>query len=357
MNGATSVIITPMLPKTILVTNKTNIRYFSGFSGTAGYLAMRGKRGFLFTDSRYHLVAKSVLPHGFTLIDITGGFEKPWRDFLKKNRVKQLGLEGGSVSLRFWKRLRIISPGVKLVDIGDALDQKRMVKKPLELEHIQRAQKITDKIFAELKGWMKAGVSEKAIAWKIESLAHDFGADDISFPPIIGINEHSASPHHQNTDQKLKKGDLILIDMGVIYKGYCSDMTRMLFTKTPTAKQSAMYQLVFEAQETGIQKLKAGVTGKQADFASRSIIKKAGYGGNFGHSLGHGVGLDIHELPNLSEKYLGKIPAGCVVTVEPGVYLEGKFGVRLEDMVVVGRSGARNLTKSPKTIQKCTIRI
>lgn len=339
------------------MTNKTNIRYLSGFYGTTGSLVIVGKRGWLFTDARYRLVAKKVLPRGFRLIDVTAGFEKPWRIFLKKNRVRRLGIEGGSVSLRFWKRLKKISPKVKLVDIGGKLDEKRMIKKPFELGRIEHAQKITDRIFAELKHWLKVGVNEKAIAWKIESLAHDFGADDISFPPIVCINEHSASPHHQNTDRKLKRGDLILIDMGVIYKGYCSDMTRMLFTNTPTAKQSAIYKLVLEAQEAAIKKLKAGMIGKQADAVSRYIIEKAGYGKYFGHSLGHGVGLDIHELPNLSQKYSKKIPAGSVVTVEPGVYLPGKFGVRLEDMVIVGRLDVRNLTKSPKAIQKCIIRI
>lgn len=353
----TKCIINSVLPKTILVTNKTNIRYLSGFSGTAGSLVIAGKRGWLFTDARYHLVAKKVLPRGFSLIDVTAGFEKPWRDFLKKYRVKRLGVEGSSVSLRFWKRLKKISPKVKLVDIGDALDERRIVKKPLELEKITRAQKITDEIFAALKKWLKPGVSEKTIAWKIESLAHDFGADDISFPPIIGINEHSASPHHQNTDRKLKRGDLILIDMGVIYEGYCSDMTRMLFTKKPSELETKIYNLVLEAQETAIKRLKAGMTGKQADAVSRSIIEKAGYGKYFGHSLGHGVGLDIHELPNLSQKYSKKIPAGSVVTVEPGVYLPGKFGVRLEDMVVVWEKGVRNITKSLKAIQKCVIRL
>lgn len=353
----TKCIIDSVLPKTILVTNKTNIRYLSGFSGTAGSLVIAGKRGWLFTDTRYHLVAKKVLPRGFRLIDVTGGFEKPWRDFLKKKRVNRLGVEGNSMSLQFWKQLKKMSRGVKFVDVGHALDERRIVKKPLEIERITKAQKITDEIFTALKKWLKPDVSEKTIAWKIESLAHDFGADDISFPPIIGINEHSASPHHQNTDRKLKRGDLILIDMGVIYKGYCSDMTRVLFANTPTAEQSAIYQLVLEAQETAIQKLKAGVTGRTADSFARNIIEKAGYGKHFGHSLGHGVGLDIHELPNLSRKYSGKIPAGSVVTAEPGVYLPGKFGVRLEDMVVVGASGVRNLTKSPKAIQKCVIRL
>lgn len=341
--------------RTILVTNKTNIRYFSGFTGTAGYLVLRGKRGFLFTDARYHLVAKSVLPRGFRLIDITSGFEKPWRDFLKKYRTRKIGIEGGSMSFRFFKHLVKISKGVKLVNIGEQLSERRMIKKPLELKYITRAQKITDEIFSILKIWLKPGISEKAVAWKIESLAHDLGADDISFPPIIGINEHSASPHHQNTDRKLKRGDLILIDMGVIYKGYCSDMTRVLFTNMPTTEQKKIYELVKIAQETAEKGLRAGMTGKAADRLSRSVIEKASYGKFFGHSLGHGVGLDIHELPNLSQKYRGKIPVDSVVTVEPGIYLPGKFGVRLEDMVVVGKYGVRNLTKSPKAIQECMI--
>lgn len=346
-----------MTPKIILVTNKTNIRYFSGFSGTAGWLALGGKRGWLFTDTRYHLVAKAVLPNGFRVIDTTDGFKKPWQAFLKKYRVRMFGIEGNDVSLRFLKHLKKISNGVRLVDVGAALSEKRIVKKPLELKYLSRAQKITDEIFSILKKWLKPGISEKAIAWKIETLAHELGADDISFTPIIGINEHSASPHHQNTDRKLKRGNLILIDMGVIYRGYCSDMTRVLFTKTPTTEQEKIYELVKTAQETAEKGLRGGMTGKTADRLSRSIIEKAGYGKFFGHSLGHGVGLDIHELPNLSQKYRGKIPAGSVVTLEPGVYLPGEFGVRLEDMVVVSRTGVHNLTKSPKAIQECVVRI
>lgn len=344
-------------PKILFVTNKTNIRYFSGFSGTAGYLVLRGRRGWLFTDARYHLVAKAVLPAGFRVIDMTDGFEKPWKAFLRKYRVRKLGIEGNNVSLRFFKHLKKISKGVRLVDVGAALSERRIVKKPLELKYLSRAQKITDEIFSMLKKWLKPGISEKAIAWKIQVLAHELGADDISFPPIIGMNEHSASPHHQNSDRKLKRGDLILIDMGVIYRGYCSDMTRMLFTKKPTAEQTRVYELVREAQEAGIKSLRPGMTGKKADLLSRSVIQKAGYGKYFGHSLGHGVGLDIHELPNLSQKYKGKIPAGSVVTVEPGVYLPGKFGVRLEDMVIVSRIGVRNLTKSPKSMQASTVQI
>lgn len=346
-----------VLPKTLLVTNRTNIRYFSGFSGSSGYLVLHGKKGFLFTDARYHLVAKRVLPASYKLIDMTDGFEKPWKQFIKKFRVRKLGIEGGFLSLRFWNWLKKNSRGIALVDVGKKLDEQRIVKKSSELKDIKKAQHMTDKILSILKKWLKPGLSERAIAWKIASLANELGADDISFPPIIGINENSASPHHQNTWKKLRPGDMILIDMGVIYKGYCSDMTRVLFTKQPTKKQEMIYELLKHAQETAISKIKAGITGKKADAVARSIIAKAGYGKQFGHSLGHGVGLDIHELPNLSAKYPGKIPAGSVVTVEPGVYLPGEFGVRLEDMVVVGKTGVRNLTRSPKSIQECVIRI
>lgn len=347
-----------MIPKTIVITNKTNIRYLSGFAGTSGYVVMHEARGFLFTDARYHLVAKKVLSRGFSLIDITGGFGEAWKKFLKKYRVRACGFEGGDMSVRLLRFLKKTSGrGVKFVDVGEAISERRVVKKPAELALITKAQKITDEIFSVLKQWLKPGVSECEIAWKIEALAHEFGADDISFPPIIGINEHSASPHHKNTDRKLKRGDLILVDMGVIYKGYCSDMTRMIFTRLPTAEQEAVYKIVLNAQETAIRKLRAGVTGVETDQFARDVIKKAGYGDKFGHSLGHGVGMDVHELPNLSQKYSGKIPAGSVVTVEPGVYLPSKFGMRLEDMVVVGRTGVRNLTRSSKAIQETVIRL
>lgn len=346
-----------MLPKTILITDRTNIRYFSGFSGTTGYLVMRGKKGFLFTDARYHIVAKKVLPRGFELIDITDGFKKTFPPFLKKYRIKKLGFEGGEMNVRFFKHLKKIAKGISFIDIGEKLNEKRMRKKTHELAAIKKAQHITDEIFSTLKRWLKPGASEKVIAWKIETLAHELGADDISFPPIIAFNENSAAPHHQNTDRKLRRGDLILMDMGVIYRGYCSDMTRMLFTKKPSGLEQKIYTLVWDAQETAIRKLKAGVSGKIADSWARNVIKKAGYGKQFGHSLGHGVGLDVHELPNLSQKYSGKIPADSVVTVEPGVYLPGKFGVRLEDMVFVKKNGVENLTRSPKGIQESTIRL
>lgn len=344
-------------PRSIFVSNKTNIRYLSGFAGTAGFLVTSGDKGFLFTDARYHLVAAKVLPKNFKIVDITPGIEAVFKNFLKKQHVRQLGFEGSDVSHTFYKRLKKMAAGLKLIDCGTHYVEKRMVKTEKEIVLIEKAQKITDEIFSELRGWLQPGVSELQIAWQIEVLARELSADDISFTPIIGINEHSAAPHHHNTERKLKRGDMILIDMGVMYKGYCSDMTRVLFTKPPTALQIKVYELVQKAQRNAELFIKAGVTGQAADSIARDVIKKAGYGEMFGHSLGHGVGLDIHELPNLSQKYSGTLPENSVVTIEPGVYLPGKFGVRLEDIVVVGKKGVRNLTKSPKDIQECIIKL
>ncbi|MBI5413323.1 aminopeptidase P family protein [Candidatus Peregrinibacteria bacterium] len=350
-----------MLPDIILVTNGTNIRYFSGFDGSSGQLILFRKNnfgsGFLFTDGRYHLVANVSLKPGFKIIDVTASFEDAWKDFIKKYKVKNLGIEGNYMSVRRFKSFKKISRNIKIDDIGDELDKKRISKKSVEIDIIKRAQNIIDKVFAAIKKWLKPGQTENDIAWKIETLAHDFGADCLSFPSIVGINENSAAPHHHNTNKKLKRGDMILIDMGATHKGYCSDMTRVLFTKSPTGKQEKIYELVKKAHETAIAKLKSGVTGKNIDAVARDVIAKTGFGAYFSHSLGHGVGMDIHELPNLSQKYSGKIPAKSVVTIEPGIYLPGEFGVRLEDMVIVENNGVTNLTKTPKELKSAIIKI
>lgn len=341
-----------------MVSHMPNIRYFSGFSGTLGSLLLTKKHGFLFIDSRYHLAAKAILPSWIALVDVTKGFEKPWQKILKRFRIRKLGFEGFYTSHRNFLRLRKISGKTVLKDVSEQLSALRMQKTIEELRLIIKAQQITDKIFEILrKGGLKSSMSEKMIAWKIETIAHDLSADDISFPPIVGINEHSASPHHKNTDRKLKKGDLVLLDFGVIYHGYCSDMTRVLFSRQPQLFEQKIYSLVLEAQETTERSLRSDMKGHKVDAIARKIITEKGYSKHFSHSLGHGVGLEIHELPNLSEKYKKAIPENAVITVEPGIYLPGKFGVRLEDMGIVKKDGFRVLTESPKDLHEVRIRI
>lgn len=345
-----------MKTKTILVTNKTNVFYLSGFPGS-GYLVLKNKKGWLFTDGRYKITAEKTLPQNFEIIDTTNGFNKVWRVFLKKMRIKSIGIEGNFVTLRFFKKIKKLSGKTKLIDIKDELDKKRMIKRSDELKNIKQAQRITEKVFEAIKKTLKFGMSEKQIAWQIKVFAYGFGADRMAFHPIVALNQNSACPHHNNSGRKLKRGDVILIDMGVRYNGYCSDMTRMIFTNKPTKEQKYIYELVLKAQENAIKKLCAGISGKKADDFARDIIKRAGYGKQFSHSLGHGVGLDIHELPNLSQKYKEKIPEGCVVTIEPGIYLPGKFGIRIEDMVLVRKNSVTNLTRMPKAIQNCVVRL
>ena len=344
-----------MQPKTVLVTNKSNILYLSGFAGTNGFVVLNKGKNAFFTDARYHEEAKENLLGNYKLIDITEGFEQALLKYLKKNRIKTLGIEGNSVTFQQWKKLKKELKGIVIKDIGNEISEYRTVKKNKEIEAIKRSQSINDEVFLAIKKWLKQGISEQEIGWKIKSLAHDFGAQDISFEPIVAIQEHSAAPHHKNSTRKIKSGDILLIDMGVKYENYCSDMTRVIFTKVATIEQKNVYEIVKNAQETAIEKLRPNMTGKKIHNIAQNIIEKAGYGDFFRHSLGHGVGLDIHELPNLSQKYAKKIPINSVITVEPGIYLPGKFGIRLEDMVVVGSKGVTNLTASPKAIQENTI--
>ena len=340
------------------IKNKSTIKYLCGFDGSNGVLFVASAKAYLLTDARYTMEAKKIVPYGVKVLDIGKNLqnENRWKSLLSKHNVKRLGFEANDITHGGFLRLKKISKPAELADFRDLILETRMQKDGEELQNIKKAQNITDEIFKILRKKIKCGMTENHVAWMVVSLAHELGAAAVSFAPIVGFGIHSAAPHHKNSNRKLVKGDLILLDMGVIYKGYCSDMTRMLFTKKPTSKQEKVYNTVLEAQEKAAAHIRAGVMGMKVDAVARAVIDKAGFVGKFGHSLGHGVGLDIHELPNLSPNYKGVIPESTVVTVEPGIYLDGEFGVRLEDMVVVKKTGTVNITKSSKKITDCTIK-
>ncbi|MBI4232764.1 aminopeptidase P family protein, partial [Candidatus Peregrinibacteria bacterium] len=188
------------------------------------------------------------------------------------------------------------------------------------------------------------------LARKIKELGAEFGAEDVSFDPIVGFGKNSSIVHHNPGKTKLKKGDIVLIDMGMKYQGYCSDMTRMIFTAKPSQKQKEIYEIVLKAQMAALKGIRAGISCKKADQLARKIIEDAGYGEQYGHSGGHGIGLDIHEPPSLSKNFTGNLKENSIVTVEPGIYLPGEFGIRIEDMTLVRKKGNINLTKIPKTL-------
>jgi len=340
-----------------LVTDPSNIRFLCGFTGSNGQMVLTRKKAYLLTDFRYFGLAEKTLPKGTALSKV---FKSPFeniRKILAGQKIKVLRFESGATTYAQYLRLKKELAKITLKPETGFIEKLRAVKTKDELAKIVKAQRLAEKIFTKIVKNLKTGQSEKEISWDIIRLAHEYGADDVSFPPIIAFGNNSGTPHHLSGNRKLKKGDIVLIDMGLNYKGYCSDMTRTLFTATPTPLQQKVYNTVLEAQEKAISAIRAGITGAEADAIARKIITKAGYGKNFGHSLGHGVGLQVHEMPSLSNHYGDPLPEDAVVTVEPGIYLQNSFGVRIEDMVLVSRKKAVNLTKIPKKITDCIVKI
>ncbi len=349
-----------------LITNKTNIRYLSGFTGSSGFMLLTGRKKYLFTDFRYIERAKNTIKKSIEIIDITKLWRSPeelkknWQKILKKHKISTLGVEEADLTVKayrnFKKISRIKNAKIKFTDISGEIEKTREIKTGPEIKYIKKSQEINEKTFLKIKkiiqNSLKTGkkITEMDIARKIKEIGYEFGAVDIAFDPIVAINEHSSSPHHLPDKTVLKKGDMILIDMGMKYMGYSSDMTRIIFTKKPTPEQNKIYNLVLNAQKEAIKKIKAGITGKKADEYSRKIINDAGYEENYQHAGGHGLGLDIHEAPSLSENYKKRLKENSIITVEPGIYLEGKFGIRIEDMILVKKNGNINLTKIKKEL-------
>jgi Xaa-Pro aminopeptidase len=356
----------PKTPNAFLITNKSNIAYLSNFTGSSGFMLLTKTSKYLFTDFRYIERAKNTIKKGIKLIDITKlwrneeTLKNSWQKILKKHNIRSLGVEESNLTVERYKKFKKISNikgrKISFINTSGKIETQREIKSKLEISLIEKSQRINEKTFLLIKNFIQASlaknrpISEMDIAWKIKETGYKLGSEEVSFDPIVSFGKHTSMPHHLPDKTRLKKGDIILIDMGMKYKGYCSDMTRMIFTKSPTEEQKKIYNLVLKAQETAIQKIKAGITGNHADKYARDIIVKAGYGETFGHGGGHGVGLDIHEIPSLSENYTQKLKENSIITVEPGIYLEGKFGVRIEDMVLVKKTGVKNLTKIPKKI-------
>ncbi len=345
-----------------LITNKSNIFYLSNFSGSSGFMLLTRNKSYLFTDFRYIERAKNTIKKNIEIIDITKLWKnkeevkKQWQKLLKKHRIKTLEIEEDNLTLTQFKKFKKISPKIKFKNISGKIENKREIKSKKEINLIKQSQRINEKIFQEIKKLIQNNQNPKSnkslyeieLLWKIKELTYKYGAEDIAFEPIIAFGKNSSIPHHQANKTKLKKNDIVLIDMGVKYKNYCSDMTRTILPKNSTKKQQEIYNLVLKAQTEAIKKIKSGITGCKADFYSRAIINKAGYEENYGHAGGHGIGIDVHESPSLSKNYKKKLKINSIITIEPGIYLENEFGVRIEDMILITKNGNKNLTNTLK---------
>lgn len=352
-----------------LITDKSNIAYLTGFTGSNGFVLISTTKTFLFTDSRYIERAKYTVPKFIKLVNITKLWRNPkelkkeWSKILKTLKIKSIGFEGNHMTVNKFKKYKKISARAftKFKDISGEIESLRAIKDTDELALIKKSQSINDRTFELIKKFIHHSlksnkkISEMDVFWEIKKTGFNLGAEDVSFDPIVAFGKNTSMPHHLSGKTTLKKGDLILIDMGMKYKGYCSDMTRMIFTATPTKQQKHIYDLVLKAQENLLHKAKQNFSEQKIDSLARDVINQANYKENFTHGTGHGVGLEIHESPSLSDnktppKKIKLLKPGMVVTVEPGIYLEKNFGVRIEDMAIVTKTGLKNITKTPKKI-------
>jgi len=345
-----------------LITGRSNIKYLCGFSGSSGFLLITKSKTILFTDSRYIERAKYTVPKSIELIDITRVWRNPtelkkaWQQKIRSLRISKIGVEESDLTVSEYKKFKKISPKIKFTDISGEIETLRAIKTPAEIKLITKSQRINEQVFELIKKLIhkqvksRTQISETSIAWEIKRLGQELGAEDVSFDPIVAFGKNSSMPHHQPGKTKLKKGDLVLIDMGMKYKGYCSDMTRIIFTATPTKLQKEIYETVLAAQKAALKTTNNGFVEQKIDSLARTPITEAGYSENFGHGTGHGIGLKIHESPSLSPNGKNKIKPGMVITVEPGIYLPGKFGIRIEDMAIVTKTGLKNITHLNKDI-------
>lgn len=329
-----------------LVSSYPNIFYYSGFTSEDAYLLISHDKQILITDSRYTIQAYEQAK-GFEVVDISKGFE----EIFKQIDAKYIGYEEDTITVKQYRDFkRKITDKQELAEIQKKLTKLRKVKDEDEIRRIAEAEKIGDEAFEFVLNKIRPGVTEKEIALELEYFMKRHGATTLSFDTIAASGKRSAMPHGTASDKIIEKGDFLTLDFGCVFEGYCSDMTRTVAVGEVDGKQREIYETVLKAQEKALDIMCVGVECSTVDEAARKIIKEAGYGANFGHGLGHSVGIEIHEMPSLSPKCNEKLKNGHVITVEPGIYIEGFGGVRIEDLVVVTDDGIRNLTNSPKEL-------
>jgi len=330
----------------ILVFGLENMRYLSGFTGDSGALLISATEAILVTDFRYVEQAREEAPD-FRLVRHEDFFET------LAGEVRGLGLgslayEGDTVSVRRFARLQETLPGVAWVDQNGLVEGLRAVKDAQELALIEEAAAIADRAFTHILDYVREGAAEREIALELEWYLkrHSEGP---AFPSIVASGPRGALPHAQPGEKELRRGELVVLDFGAIVNGYHSDMTRTVAVRSADERSREIYEIVLRAQLAGLEAVRPGKTGREVDAVARDVIAAAGYGEYFGHGLGHGVGLAIHEdPPRLSPRGEVTLVENMVVTVEPGIYLPGFVGVRIEDLVVVTAAGARRLSQSPK---------
>ncbi|NCB73484.1 MAG: aminopeptidase P family protein [Clostridia bacterium] len=324
--------------------------YASGFLTSDGAVVILPEKAYFITDSRYIEAARLEVRDAEVIMCTNTDRESDIiKRILNENGITELGVQDGSLSYREYLRMQGILD-ISFVPSQNITAALREIKERCEVDNIVRAQRIAEKALDFVLGFIKPGLTEREVTAEIEYQMTRNGAEGLAFETICVTGANTSRPHGVPSDNKLKSGDFVTMDFGCKINGYCSDMTRTVALGSVTGEMRRVYETVLEAQLAGERAAHAGVIGRDMDKAARDIIENAGYGEYFGHGLGHSVGLYIHESPNASPREGRPLPAGTVVTNEPGIYLPGKFGVRIEDMLHITKDGAENLTKAPKNL-------
>ena len=331
----------------LLVTHMPNVRYLCGFTGSSGALLVGEQRAVLFTDGRYTIQAKQESAARVRIAK--GNAPAGALASLAGRRRWVIGVEGDHLSVSALQALAKVS-SARLKPISGVVERLRIIKEPDEVVQLQAAVMLASGLFEVLLHGIKPGTSESHVAAELEYVARRSGAEGMSFDSIVAAGERSALPHGLASENPIPANGFVVLDYGVILAGYCSDMTRTVHVGSPGQKQRALYQAVLDAQLAAISAVHPGQEAGKVDQAARKVLKKAGFASYFTHSTGHGVGLEIHEPPRLGKGQSDRLQPGMVITVEPGAYVPGLGGVRIEDMVLVTETGHQVLTPTPKEL-------
>jgi len=335
----------------LLISQPDNVRYLSGFTGSSGWLLISERNAVLATDFRYVEQAEKESPD-FEIIQVKQQLCDWLPGIVTDFRWRKLGFEANYISYDSYHKVneeaKTKKVGLKLIPTAGIVEQLRSIKETEELALIKKAAKLTDAVFEQAKALIRPSIMEKEAAWEIEKIFRKEGSDEMPFEIIVASGPNSALPHARPTEKIIRSHEPVLIDMGARINGYCSDFSRTIFLGKPNKTFSDIYDVVLRAQTSAIEKIKSNMDASQADHFARSVIEQAGYGDFFGHGLGHGVGLAVHESPTINPRSSDSLTDGMVFTIEPGIYLAGHGGVRIEDLVVLENGKIKVLSKGNK---------
>jgi Xaa-Pro aminopeptidase len=340
----------------LLVTNETNVRYLSGFTGDSSYLLVTTDQTTILSDGRFDTqiaidcpdLAAEIRPPTQTMPDLT-------QVVLNRSGAKRVAVESDHLSLATFRQLQASCGSIEFIETSGVVEAVRMIKDESEIELTRRAVQIAEQTMKAILSSLRPNDTEREVAYRIEAELRARGAEGCSFPPIVAVGAAGALPHYSPAEAKIDDSDTLLIDWGATYQGYASDLTRTFHRDDPPSGFSSAYEAVLQAQLAAIDRIAPGVPARDVDAAAREVLNQAGIGDAFLHSLGHGTGLEIHEGPRISGSSDHTLAAGMIVTVEPGVYFQDRFGIRIEDDVLVTESGCEVLSGLPKGLDDCRL--